>query len=84
MTKNGNKKVRKYEELNCLKGLIREKKYSYKSLSQEMALSVDAINNKLNGYTMLTVYDIVSFMKVLDIDNSQIMKYFLPQCCKTQ
>lgn len=72
-------KTRKYVELVKLKGLMREKKMSYRKLSKETKISVDALNNKINGYSLLNTEEIDKIVSVLEISPDNIIKYFFPQ-----
>ena len=48
-------KQRKFEEMTELKRLIRRKNYSYRIMAQRMNISLDAFNNKINGYTAINL-----------------------------
>ncbi len=72
-------KTKRYPELNALKGKMREEKKTYRSLSAETGLSVDAINNKLNGYSPIDGDDVELFVDALGIEPKQILLYFFPQ-----
>lgn len=72
-------KVKKYSELRALKGKMREENKTYRLLSQETGMSVDAINNKLNGYSPIDSDDVELFVKALNIEPSNIILYFFPQ-----
>ena len=71
-------KIRKYPILNELKGKMREEGKTYRSLSNETGLSVDTINNKLNGYSAIDSDDVELFVNALNIFPSDILKYFFP------
>ncbi len=72
-------KKRRYVELVKLKGLMREKKISYRKLSKETKISVDALNNKINGYSLLNTEEIYKIVDVLEISPENIILYFFPQ-----
>ena len=48
---------KKYEEMTNLKKLIKRKNISYRKLAEDMQMSLNAINNKLNGYTVFNIYE---------------------------
>ena len=73
------KKVKKYEELSELKGRMRKEGYSYRKLSEETGISVNAINDKLNGYSAMDTDDVELIAKTLGIFPEEIMIYFFPQ-----
>ena len=72
-------KTRRYFELVKLKGLMGEKKISYRKLSKETKISVDALNNKINGYSLLNAEEIYKIVDVLEISPDNIITYFFPQ-----
>ncbi|OPX43061.1 hypothetical protein CLHUN_30010 [Ruminiclostridium hungatei] len=71
-------KDRVHDELLALKGRIREKKTSYRGLSEATGISVNALNNKINGYTAMDTDEVQKLAAVLDIDANDIVKYFFP------
>ena len=72
-------KIRKYTELNALKGRIREKKSSYQALSEKMGMSKNALNDKINGYSVFNTDEVGFLVEELDISDKEIMRYFFPQ-----
>ena len=72
-------KIRKYEVLSALKGRIVEMGENYRSISKKTNLSVNAINNKLNGYSVFNTKEVEILVEVLDINPNDILKYFFPQ-----
>lgn len=72
-------KKKKYDILNALKGRIREEGYTYRSLSEKAGISLDALNNKINGYSLLDTKDISILVEILNIDPKDIIKYFFPK-----
>lgn len=71
-------KCKKYEELNALKGLITEKKYTYRKLSQKANISLNAFNSKINGYTVFNTDELSRIVAILEITPNDILKYFFP------
>ena len=45
-------KIKKYSELTRLKKLLHKKNLSYRALARQIPMSTDALNNKLNGYSV--------------------------------
>lgn len=74
------KKKKKYPVLYDLKGLIRSRGKTYRSLSEETGMSVDSLNNKLNGYSPIDSDDVEVLVRALEIrpDTENIIKFFLP------
>ena len=72
-------KKRNYEILNALKGKIREENKKYRSLSKETGISVNALNNKLNGYSVFDMREVSIMVEKLNIQPNDIIKYFFPQ-----
>lgn len=70
---------RKYEVLNSLKGKIREENENYRSLSKKTGISVNALNNKLNGYSVFDMREVSIIVEMLNINPNEIIKYFFPQ-----
>lgn len=72
-------KKKNYEVLNALKGKIREENEHYRSLSLKTGISVNALNNKLNGYSVFDTQEVSILIEILNIDPKDILKYFFPQ-----
>ena len=72
-------KKKKYEVLNALKGKIREENEHYRSLSLKTRMSVNALNNKLNGYSVFDTKEVSTLIEHLNINPNDIIKYFFPQ-----
>lgn len=71
-------KKKKYVELNSLKGKIREMNESYRSLSVKTKISVNALSNKLNGYSVFDIHEVSVLITELNIEPKEIVKYFFP------
>lgn len=65
-----------YRELTALKGLLREKKYSYEKLAKKSNISTLALNSKLNGYTVFNSSEVDLLVTVLKISPTDIVRYF--------
>jgi lambda repressor-like predicted transcriptional regulator len=68
-----------YPELNALKGLIREKKSSYRVLSEKAGCSPNTLYLMLNGYYPPNGEYIEKIATELDINPNDIVKYFFPR-----
>jgi len=77
-------KKKKFQEMTELKLLIKKRNYSYRKLAECMNISLDAVNNKLNGYTALTLSDAEKIIHILGINSKDVNKYFFCKCCETQ
>jgi transcriptional regulator with XRE-family HTH domain len=69
-------KVKKYRDFSKIKWLLKKKKITYEQLSKAIDLSIDAINNKLNGYTAMTINEAIKLVEVLNIEPKDFNKYF--------
>ena len=67
---------RKYRELNELKGKITESKETYRSLSEKTGISLNTLNNKINGYSAFNVDEVSEVCRVLNIQAADIPRYF--------
>ncbi len=73
-------KKQKAPEIKELKKLLHRKNISYKRLSKRLNISVDAVNNKLNGYTLFNSIEILKISQFLNIEKGNIFKYFWSDC----
>lgn len=65
-------------ELSALKGKMREEKVTYRMLSKDVEMSLNALNAKLNGYTSFTLDEAAKVIDRLGISSEEIVKYFFP------
>ncbi len=70
-------KERKYVELSELKEFLKKKKCSYRRLSYELGISIDAVNNKLNGYTLLNINEIKRIVILFNIKPTEVDRLFI-------
>ena len=61
---------------NILKEKIREKKLSYKKLSEKMRISESGFNKKINGKYFFTQEEIFLLKKILKLKNSELVQIF--------
>ena len=61
---------------NILKEKIREKKLSYKKLSEKMSISESGFNKKINGKYFFTQEEIFLLKKILKLKNSELIQIF--------
>lgn len=64
-------------ELSKLKGRIREKNSSYRSISNEIGMSLSAFNDKMNGKTAFDIVEASKVAAILDISPEDISKFFI-------
>ena len=76
--KGGDRNLENQGSLENLKEYMKIRGWSYRKLSGCTGISVDAINNKLNGRTYFTSYEIGLVCKALRIPKEDIAKYFIP------
>lgn len=72
------KKVKRFDELRALKGLIREKGTSYRKISEAIGITVNTFNDKINGFYPFSAPEIKDICNILDISGNDIVKYFFP------
>ena len=61
---------------NILKEKIREKKLSYKKLSEKMRISESGFNKKINGKYFFIQEEIFLLKKILKLKNSELIQIF--------
>ena len=66
----------KKEMYNILKEKIRNKKLSYKKLSEKMRISESGFNKKINGKYFFTQEEIFFLKKILKLKNSELVQIF--------
>lgn len=66
----------KKEMYNILKEKIREKKLSYKKLSEKMRISESGFNKKINGKYFFTQEEIFLLKQILKLKNSELIQIF--------
>ncbi|MBB6215631.1 DNA-binding Xre family transcriptional regulator [Anaerosolibacter carboniphilus] len=74
-------KRKRFVELQALKGLIREKKSSYRKLSVSIGIATNTLSDKINGFYCFGADEIDKIVDELEIEVSDIGKYFFPQKC---
>ena len=71
------RKTKKYTEKIKLKKTLIKKNKSYKALAKILGISVDAVFNKLNGYTSFSTLEIAKISKLFNFSPEQIKDFFL-------
>ena len=66
----------KKEMYNILKEKIRDRKLSYKKLSEKMRISESGLNKKMNGKYFFTQEVIFMLKKILKLKNSELIQIF--------
>ena len=61
---------------NILKEKIRDRKLSYKKLSEKMRISESGFNKKINGKYFFTQEEIFFLKKILKFKNSELIQIF--------
>lgn len=69
-------KIRKYPELNKLKGRFRELGLSYRSISNQTGIPLNRLNDKVNGYSQVGLEEALVICKVADIAIEDIPIFF--------
>jgi len=66
----------KKEMYNILKEKIRDRKLSYKKLSEKMRISESGFNKKINGKYFFTQEEIFLLKRILKLKNSELIQIF--------
>ena len=66
----------KKEMYNILKEKIRDKKLSYKKLSEKMRISESGFNKKINGKYFFTQEEVYELKKLLELSNDELVHIF--------
>ncbi|BBM44430.1 hypothetical protein JMUB3935_0554 [Leptotrichia trevisanii] len=66
----------KKEMYNILKEKIRDRKLSYKKLSEKIRISESGFNKKINGKYFFTQEEIFLLKKILKLKNSELIQIF--------
>lgn len=61
---------------NILKEKIRDRKLSYKKLSEKMRISESGFNKKINGKYFFTQEEIFLLKKILKLKNFELIQIF--------
>lgn len=69
-------KIRRYPELNKLKGRLRELGLSYRDVSKKTGIPLNCINDKVNGYSQIGLEDALLICQVADISIEDIPIFF--------
>ncbi len=68
--------MNKYRELVELKGILREKKINYETLSQHLKMSISALSNKINGKSVFDILEANKIAEFIGIPKEETPKYF--------
>ena len=61
---------------NILKEKMRDRKLSYKKLSEKMRISESGFNKKINGKYFFTQEEIFLLKRILKLKNSELIQIF--------
>ena len=61
---------------NILKEKIRDKKLSYKKLSEKMRISESGLNKKMNRKNFFTQAEIYELKKMIELSNDELVQIF--------
>lgn len=70
------KRKGRYPEMVELKRFLHKKNITYRELSEMIGISLDAANNKLNGYTDFNKHEMIIIYKALELTPIQFIKVF--------
>ncbi len=68
--------MQKYRELVELKGILREKKINYETLSKEIKMSLSAFSNKINGKSVFNLLEAYKIGNLVGIKKEDMGLYF--------
>lgn len=71
------RKKHKYGEMKNLKKFFKRKNISYRELADILGIGLDTVNNKLNGYTPMTVPEMNTIIYELDMKTSEVFECFI-------
>ena len=72
--------MRKYQELNKIKGRIAELGKSYRELSAESRIPLNTLSNKINGHSLFDIVEVSKLCALLDIPPEEIPVFFSIDC----
>ena len=61
---------------NILKEKIRDRKLSYKKLSEKMRISESGLNKKMNRKNFFTQAEIYELKKMIELSNDELVQIF--------
>ena len=70
-------KIAKYPKLTELKKFMYRRNVSYRKAADEIHISLDAINNKMNGYTDFSKSEMIALAKLLKMTETEFIKAFM-------
>lgn len=56
-------------DTNKLKVFMKEKNYTQKKLSEELGISIQSFNAKMNKHKQFKLHEVIKIVKILDINN---------------
>lgn len=65
------------KELNKLKGRIREKGKSYRTIANDIGMSLNAFNSKMNGRSSFDIVEASKISAILEIPPEEIVNFFI-------
>lgn len=72
------RKVARYTPLNRLKGLLKEKGFTYRKMAEILNMSSNTFSDKLNGFALFDAIEISKMADILNVEPEDIKKYFFP------
>lgn len=66
----------KYPVLRKIKGRIKEKGETYRSVSNKTGIPLNTLSNKINGYYLFDLNEAAEICVVLDIPGEEIVNFF--------
>lgn len=75
--------MRKYPELNKLKGRITERRETYRSVSKKTGIPLNTLSNKINGHYLFDIGEVAKICDVLAISPAEVF-FFFSSGCETQ
>lgn len=70
------KKEKRYPTLYKIKGRVKEKGETYRTLSEKADINLNTLSDKINGYSLFDIEEVGRICVVLSIPREQIANFF--------
>lgn len=70
------KKEKRYPTLYKIKGRVKEKGETYRTLSEKADINLNTLSDKINGYSLFDIEEVGRICVVLAIPGEQIANFF--------
>lgn len=70
------KKEKRYPTLYKIKGRVKEKGETYRTLSEKVDINLNTLSDKINGYSLFDIEEVGRICVALSIPREQIANFF--------